>query len=55
MIYGDRDVIPKSERLADFVAHVEGVSLDCGHWIQEEKPEDTNQVILNWLAQKSAT
>lgn len=54
MIYGDRDVIPKSEKLADFVPNVDVVSLDCGHWIQEEKPEETNQVILNWLAQKSA-
>ena len=54
MIYGDRDVIPKSERLADFVPNVDVVSLDCGHWIQEEKPEETNQAILNWLAPKSA-
>jgi pimeloyl-ACP methyl ester carboxylesterase len=55
MIYGDRDVIPKSEKLADFVPNVDVVSLDCGHWIQEEKPEETNQAILNWLAQNSAT
>ena len=55
MIYGDRDVIPKSEKLADFVPNVDVVSLDCGHWIQEEKPDETNQAILNWLAQKSAT
>jgi pimeloyl-ACP methyl ester carboxylesterase len=49
MIYGDRDLIPKSERLAEFVPNVEVVSLDCGHWIQQEKPEETNQVILEWL------
>lgn len=55
MIYGDRDVIPKSERLVDFVPNVVVVSLDCGHWIQEEMPEETNQAILNWLAQQSAT
>lgn len=54
MIYGDRDVIPKSERLAHFVPNVDVVGLDCGHWIQEEKPEETNQAILNWLAQNSA-
>ena len=34
--------------------NVDVVSLDCGHWIQEEKPEETNQAILNWLEQKSA-
>ena len=49
MIYGDRDVIPKSERLALFVPNVDVVSLDCGHWIQQEKPEETTRVILDWL------
>lgn len=55
MIYGDRDVIPKFEKLADFVPNVDVVSLNCGHWIQEEKPEETNQTILSWLARQSAT
>jgi pimeloyl-ACP methyl ester carboxylesterase len=52
MIYGDRDVIPKSERLPKFVPNVEVVSLDCGHWIQQEKPEAANRAILQWLAQQ---
>ena len=51
MIYGDRDVIPKSEKLTAFVPNVEVVSLDCGHWIQQEKPEETNLAILKWLEQ----
>jgi len=55
MIYGSRDVIPKFEKLANFVPNVDVVSLDCGHWIQEEKPEETNQTILSWLARQSAT
>ena len=55
MIYGDRDVIPKSESLADFVPNVDVVSLDCGHWIQEEMPDETNHEILTWLARQSAT
>ncbi len=49
MIYGDRDAIQRSERLTSFVPEVEVVGLDCGHWIQQEKPEETNQVILTWL------
>jgi len=52
MIYGDRDMIPKSERLSAFVPNVEEVSIDCGHWIQQEKPEETNQAILKWLAEQ---
>ena len=55
MIYGDRDLIPKSERLTAFVPNVEVVSLDCGHWIQQEKPEEINQAILKWLEEQDAT
>ena len=49
MIYGERDLIPKFDRLEEFVPNVDVVSLDCGHWIQQEKPEETNQAILRWL------
>ena len=55
MIYGDQDMVAKSENLSDFVPNVEVVSLDCGHWIQQEKPEETNQAILKWLEQQAAT
>lgn len=53
MIYGNRDVfIQKSEKLSAFVPNVEVASLDCGHWMQQEMPEETNQAILNWLKQQ---
>jgi pimeloyl-ACP methyl ester carboxylesterase len=52
MIYGDRDVIPRSQNLTAFVPNVEEISLDCGHWIQEELPEETNKLILDWLSQR---
>ncbi|UGA56759.1 alpha/beta fold hydrolase [Vibrio sp. VB16] len=55
MIYGDRDMIPKSEKLTEFVPNVDIVNLDCGHWIQQEKPEETNQAILEWLAHQTIT
>lgn len=51
MIYGDRDPIPKSPSLTAFVPNADEISLDCGHWIQEEKPEETTWAILNWLHQ----
>jgi pimeloyl-ACP methyl ester carboxylesterase len=51
MIHGDRDTIGRSERLPLFVPDVEVIGLDCGHWIQQEKPEETNQAILKWLEQ----
>jgi pimeloyl-ACP methyl ester carboxylesterase len=49
MIYGSRDIIPPFERLSDYVPNVTEKSLDCGHWIQQELPEETNKVILEWL------
>lgn len=49
MIYGELDLIPKFDRLSDFVPNVKEISLNCGHWIQQEMPEKTNQIILNWL------
>ena len=54
MIYGDRDLIPKSQSLKDFAPNLDVVSVDCGHWIQQEKPKETNQAILKWLEQQNA-
>ncbi len=53
MIYGDRDMIPKSETLKNFAPNLDVVSLDCGHWIQQEKPKETNQAILKWLEEQN--
>jgi pimeloyl-ACP methyl ester carboxylesterase len=49
MIYGLQDPIPLSENLSEFVPNVAIRSLDCGHWIQQERPEETTQVMLEWL------
>ena len=53
MIRGERDSIPRFERLSEFVPNVDEVSLDCGHWIQQELPEETAQAILDWLEQRA--
>jgi len=53
MIYGDRDTVQRSENLAKFVPNAEVVNLDCGQWIQQEKPEETNQAILRWLEEQN--
>ena len=49
MIYGEQDLIPKAVNLSEFVPNVEEQSLECGHCIQQEKPEETTQMILAWL------
>lgn len=53
MIYGKQDLIPQFEALSTFVPQVKTISLNCGHWIQQEVPEDTNQAILTWLGEQS--
>ena len=52
MIYGDRDTVRRSQRLMEFVPDVDVVALDCGHWIQQERPEETNRAMLKWLDQR---
>lgn len=54
MIYGEQDLIPKFEGLSQFVPNVQEVSLECGHWIQQERPKETNQLILEWLKQQDS-
>lgn len=49
MIYGSRDMVQPSPTLANSVPKVEVVTLDCGHWISQEKPIETNQAIISWL------
>lgn len=49
MVYGARDMVAQSENLEHFVPNVEVVTLDCGHWIQQERPAETNRVLLDWL------
>lgn len=52
MIYGDRDPVARSARLAEYVPNVEVVTLDSGHWIQQERPAEVNQAILSWLSRQ---
>lgn len=54
MIYGARDMVQRSETLTEFVPDVEVVTLDCGHWIQQEKPAELNDAILSWLRRHDA-
>lgn len=51
MIYGEKDIIPPLPNIQDFVPNIDVESLDAGHWIQEERPEELNQMILNWLSE----
>ena len=49
-IFGKYDIVPRSPTLADFVPNVQTAELDCGHWIQQECPAETNRLMLDWMA-----
>lgn len=52
MIYGEHDMVPKSDTLDTHVDDLEVHTLDCGHWIQQERPEETNRLMLEWLERR---
>lgn len=52
MIYGSHDSVPKSANLAEFVQDLELCEFDCGHWIQQERPQETNAAILDWVSRR---
>jgi len=52
MIYGRYDMVRSFDRLADYVPDIEVHTLECGHWIQQEQPEATNRIMLDWLARR---
>ena len=55
MVYGTRDpAVMRAPNLEALVPRVEVVDLDCGHWIQEEMPEQTTRLVLEWLQRHDA-
>lgn len=49
MIHGTYDIVPESPTLKENVPNAEVHTLPCGHWIQQEQPEETNRLLLDWL------
>jgi pimeloyl-ACP methyl ester carboxylesterase len=49
MIYGEHDSVPQSPSLREHVPDVTVETFPCGHWIQQERPAETNQAMLTWL------
>lgn len=52
MIHGRYDMVPPNPDLAEYVPDVEVHTLESGHWIQQERPEETNRLILAWLERR---
>jgi pimeloyl-ACP methyl ester carboxylesterase len=49
MIYGTYDIVPKGGDVSEYVPNLQSITLDCGHWIQQEKPDEVNAFLLDWL------
>ncbi|BAN02564.1 alpha/beta fold hydrolase [Ilumatobacter coccineus] len=55
MIHGAHDMVAPLENLSDFVPDADVITLDCGHWIQQEQPDETTRAILTWLDAQGAS
>jgi pimeloyl-ACP methyl ester carboxylesterase len=49
MIHGEYDIVGQSEKMRESVPNLEMHTLKCGHWIQQECPVETNELMLDWL------
>jgi len=49
MIYGAYDIVPQGRDISQYVPDLESITLECGHWIQQEKPDEVNTFLLDWL------
>jgi len=49
MIYGAYDIVPQGRDVSQYVPNLESITLECGHWIQQEEPEKVNVFLLDWL------
>ncbi len=49
MVYGAYDIVPKGRDVSQYVPNLESITLECGHWIQQEKPDEVNAFLLDWL------
>lgn len=51
----DDHVLPPSsaDGMENFVEDLEKVTIeDCGHWTQQERPDDVNRVLIDWVHRK---
>lgn len=51
MIYGEYDMVRPVD-MTETVKDLEIETLPCGHWIQQEQPARTNEILLDWLERR---
>ena len=52
----DTDVIISRKQIEAMKPYVPNLEIrmieDCGHWTQQEKPEELNHIVLDWLRRR---
>jgi pimeloyl-ACP methyl ester carboxylesterase len=52
----DSDLIISRKQIEAMKPYVEDLEIevieDCGHWTQQEKPDELNHIILDWLGRR---
>ena len=56
---GEPVIVSRAEDVLISPEHIEGMKpfvpdltihrLECGHWTQQEKPEEVNRILVDWL------
>ncbi|MEU0538909.1 alpha/beta hydrolase [Nocardia sp. NPDC005978] len=54
MIYGEHDTVARAENMTKFVPNADEVTVESGHWVQQEQPEVVNRLMLDWLRRQDA-
>ena len=49
MVYGAYDIVPQGRDVSQYVPNLESITLECGHWIQQERPDEVNAFLIDWL------
>jgi len=53
MVMAEKDAVlapALADRMGDQISDLEKVLIeDCGHWTQQEKPHELNQILIDWL------
>jgi len=52
MIYGAYDIVPRGGDVSAHVPDLVSITLECGHWIQQERPGEVNAFLVDWLKRK---
>ncbi len=52
----DREIVISRKQIEAMKPYVDDLEIcmieNCGHWTQQEKPDELNRIMLDWLARR---